>query len=207
MVRSFADRPLPDGVVDRLLAAALLAPTAGNAKGTAWVVLEGPAETTRFWRATTTEDWRRSSRRWRGLSAAPVVAVSLASPAEYVRRYGEPDKAGAGLGPDRGEGAWPVPYWYGDAAFGVMTVLLGATAEGIGACFLGIFRGEEALLADLGAPAGWRVFGAVALGHPDGRDRRSPSLTRPGLAGAARVHRGRWSGGMPAPGDRPPARR
>ncbi|MGH9088306.1 MAG: nitroreductase family protein, partial [Acidimicrobiales bacterium] len=88
--------------------------------------------------------------------------------------------------------AWPVPYWFGDAAFATMTLLLGATDEGLGACFLGSFRGEGPLLAALGVPEGWRLFGAVLIGHPDGADRPSASLDRPGPSAAERVHHGRW---------------
>jgi nitroreductase len=86
-----------------------------------------------------------------------------------------------------------VPYWTGDAAFGVMAVLLGAVDAGLGACILGAFRGETALADRLGVPDGWRLFCAVALGRPDGNDHRSPSLDRTGPAPSARIHRGRWA--------------
>jgi nitroreductase len=75
-----------------------------------------------------------------------------------------------------------------------MSVLLGAVDLGLGACFLGNFRGERAVLDALGVPDEWRLFGAVLLGHPAAEDRPSASLTRPGLSRAARLHRGRWSG-------------
>ncbi len=107
-----------------------------------------------------------------------------------MARYGEPDKSGSGLGdgPER----WPVPYWIGDAAFGVMAVLLEAVDAGLGACILGAFRGEAELAARLGVPTEWRLFCAVVLGRPDGNDHRSPSLDRPGPTDAERIHRGRW---------------
>jgi nitroreductase len=191
MVRSFSSEPVDAGVVDRLLQAALRSPTAGNTGGTAWVVLEGPAQTAVYFDATIDEDWRRAYRKWsEGLQRAPVVLLAYASPEAYVARYAEPDKSEAGLGED-GE-AWPVPYWYGDAAFGVMAVLLGAVDAGLGATILGTFRGEEELARRLGVPGGWRLFCAVLLGHPDGRDHRSASLDRPRPPRAARVHRGRW---------------
>lgn len=189
MVRSFADRPVDPDLVDGLLDQALRAPSAGNTRGTAWLVLAGPDQTATYWAHATTGDWRARSPRWPGLSRAPVVALSLASPPAYLARYGEADKAGSGL--DEAEGAWPVPYWFGDAAFATMTLLLGATGAGLGACFLGNFRGEAALLEALGVPEGWRLFGTVLLGHPDGHDHRSGSLDRPVPAGG-RVHRGRW---------------
>lgn len=207
MVRSFSNAPLDADLVGTMLADALRAPTAGNARGTAWLALEGVEQTTVYWTHTTTDAWRRRSRRWPGLSKAPVIALSLASPGTYVRRYGEDDKAGSGLGPPLagrdvpggeppgaggGEGAWPVPYWFGDAAFATMALLLRACAEGVGACFLGNFRGEGRLLAALGVPGDWRLFGAVLLGRPAASDPRSPSLDRPGPARTARIHTGRW---------------
>jgi Nitroreductase family len=174
-----------------LLDAALRSPTAGNTGGTAWVVLEGPAQTSAYFDATTDEDWRRNYSNWsEGLQRAPVVLLAYASPEAYVARYAEPDKREAGLG--EGDEAWPMPYWYGDAAFGVMAVLLGAVDAGLGATILGTFRGEEELARRLDVPGGWRLFCAVLLGHPDGRDHRSASLDRPRPRRAARVHRGRW---------------
>jgi nitroreductase len=205
MVRSFSDRPLDAGLVDAMLEDALRSPSAGNARGTAWLVLQGPEQTATYWSHTTTEEWRRRSRRWPGLSNAPVVALSLASPATYVLRYGETDKASSGLGPapdgsavggepggPGGESAWPVPYWFGDAAFATMALLLRATAETLGACFLGNFRGEDRLLPVLGVPSDWRLFGAVLLGRPAGADPPSSSLNRPAPSPASRIHRGSW---------------
>jgi nitroreductase len=199
MVRSFADRDVELGVVNRLVRDALRSPSAGNTGGTAFLLLAGGDETAQYWRHATTEDWRGRSARFPGLSRAPVILLSLAWPAAYVRRYGEPDKVAAGLGPGSagaagpvGEAAWPVPYWFGDAAFATMAVLLGAVDTGLGAAFLGNFRGEEPLLGALGVPDGWRLFGAVLLGHPDGNDHRSASLGRQGPRPADRVHRGRW---------------
>jgi nitroreductase len=191
MCRSFSDEPVPPAVVDRILRAALRSPTAGNTAGTAWVVLEGSEQTSAYWAATTDEAWRSANPAWAdGLVRAPVVLLSYASPAAYLARYSEADKAGSGLG--SAEADWPVPYWLGDAAFGVMAVLLGAVDAGLGACVLGNFRGEERLASLLGLPDGWRLFAAVALGQPDGRDHRSASLDRRVPAPGQRIHRGGW---------------
>ncbi len=193
MVRSFATEGVEPEVVGRILDAALRAPTAGNTGGTAWVALIGPDQTETYWSATTDAAWRsRNARRAEGLRRAPVVLLSFCSPEAYVARYGEADKAPEGaLG--TGAEAWPVPYWHGDAAFGVMSALLAAVDAGLGACFLGAFRGEEALRRALGVPARWHLFGAVVLGHPDGRDRRSRSLERRGPDRSDRLHYGSWN--------------
>ena len=124
-----------------------------------------------------TRNGRRHHQRWAdGLRRAPVVLLSYVSPEAYVSRYGEPDKSASTLG--EGVARWPVPYWFGDAAFAVMAVLLGAVDAGLGASVLGNFRGEPELAGVLGVPDGWRLFCAVLLGRPDGDDHRSMSLTR-----------------------------
>src|ERR1700728_3120798 len=91
MVRSFADHPIDPGLVDRLLEDALRGPSAGNTRGVAWVVLEGDYTAT-YWEHATTADWRSRAGRYPGLSRAPVIALSLCSPAAYVERYREQDK-------------------------------------------------------------------------------------------------------------------
>lgn len=191
MVRSFSPNPVDPDLVDRLLSDALRSPTAGNTGGTVWLVLEGPEQTAIYWDTTTDEAWRHRNARWaEGLLRAPVVLLAYTSPGAYVERYAEPDKAHSGLG--AGPEAWPVPYWHGDAAFGVMTVLLGAVNTGLGACVLGTFRGEEQLGDALSVPGGWRLFCAVALGHPDGNHHRSSSLARSEHSPSSRIRRGRW---------------
>jgi nitroreductase len=190
MVRSFSTDPVEPAVVERMLGAALRAPTAGNTGGTAWVVLSGPGPTAIYWGATTDPEWRDDSARFEGLRRAPVILLAYASAQAYVARYAEPDKDDSELG--AGADFWPVPYWTGDAAFGVMTVLLSAVDAGLGACILGAFLGEEALARALGVPSEWRLFCAVALGRPDGLDHRSPSLDRPLPTAAERIHWGGW---------------
>jgi len=174
MVRSFSSEPLDPAVVDAIVEAALRAPSAGNTRGSAWVVLAGREETAAYWDATTDDAWRAEHpRRWEGLRRAPVVLLAYSNADLYVARYAEADKGGSRLG--EGPEQWPVPYWTGDAAFGVMTVLLAAV---------------DALAVP--AADGWRLFCAVALGHPDGNDRRSRSLARPAPSKRQRVHRGGW---------------
>ena len=107
MVRSFSGTPLEPDVLDSLLALAAGAPTAGNARGRSFVVLRGD-ETAPYWQATTTEEWRGRSRRWPGLSRAPVVLIVLVNPRRYMDRYAEPDKVTSGLagpGPGPASGA------------------------------------------------------------------------------------------------------
>jgi nitroreductase len=189
MVRSFTAQAVPAELVARLVDDALRAPTAGHSRGVHWLVLQEPADRDRFWTTATDPGWRDRARRWPGLRRAPVLALAWCSPEAYTARYAEADKAGAGL---EDEAAWDVPYWFGDAAFSTMALLLGAVDAGLGAAFVGNHRQEAALAGAFGVPAGWRWFGVVLLGHAAAGDPRSPSLDRPGPGRADRVHLGRW---------------
>ncbi|MGH9048026.1 MAG: nitroreductase family protein, partial [Acidimicrobiales bacterium] len=80
MVRSFAPDPIEPGLVDRLVEAALRAPSAGNTRGVAWLLLEG-SETATYWELTTDASWRAAHLRYPRMSEAPVIALSLCSPA------------------------------------------------------------------------------------------------------------------------------
>jgi nitroreductase len=188
MTRNFTGTLLDPTVVDDLLALALTAPSAGNTQGREFVVLEGPEQTARYWEATTDAAWRQRSRRFDGLSRAPVVVLAFSDPGAYHERYREPDKVRA----DGADVEWVVPYWHVDAAFAVMTLLLGAADRGVGAAFLGNFRGEDALADAIGVPAGRRWLGAVLLGEPDLPDPPSTSAARPRRTPADSIHRGHW---------------
>jgi len=194
MVRSFSSAPLPVEVVDRVLDLACRAPSAGNTGGWDVVVLTGPDQTAAFWEATTTADWRAGSRRWPGLARAPVVVALFVHPDAYRARYTEPDKQSSGLGRPDTDGAelWPVPYWFVDGGFAVMVMLLAAADVGLGACFLGNFRGEDGLRSALGVPDDRRYIGAVLMGEPADDDPLSASLARGRRQLPDVVHRERW---------------
>ena len=51
MVRSFEDRPVDHAIVERMVANAQKAPSAGFSQGWAFLVLEGKAEAARYWDA------------------------------------------------------------------------------------------------------------------------------------------------------------
>ena len=188
MVRSFRPNPIPAGSVERILDHARRVPSAGFAQGFAYVVLEGPDETSRYWDATLPTD-RRADFPWPGLLLAPVLVIPCVDPDAYIARYSEPDKARTRLGTSLD--AWKVPYWFVDAGMSAMTMLLSVVDEGLGACFFGLFEHEAAVKQALGIPAAIRPAGAVAIGYPaDDRPSRSTQRGRRPLGDV--VHRGGW---------------
>jgi nitroreductase len=190
MVRNYdPDRPVPPQVVDRLLDYAIRAPSAGFAQGWAFLVLTEPADRDRFWAASTPAGAAAAPDSWlTGMRRAPLIIVPHANRDAYLDRYAEPDKGWT----DRDEARWPVPYWYVDAGFASLLMLLGAVDEGLGACFFGIPPQRQATYRDaFGVPAEYVPIGALTVGYP-APDRRSPSLRRGRRGPHEVVHRGRW---------------
>jgi nitroreductase len=184
MHRNFSERPVAREVVERILRNALHAPSAGFSQGWAFLVFHGVDEVTRFWEASWPPDQRRPDRR--GVMAAPLVVVPLASKLAYLDRYAEPDKGWT----DRDEARWPVPYWFIDTGFASLLMLLTVTDAGLGALFFGI--GDAARVRDsFGIPADHDPIGAIAIGYPE-PDEPSPSLRRGRRDLAEVVHVGRW---------------
>lgn len=194
MVRTFEDRPLPAGAVDRLLDNAVRAPSAGFSQGWAFLVFEGRDETGSFWDAAFPAGPSRDSFGYPGLFNAPAVIVPMSHKQAYLDRYAEPDKGVL----DKRESFWPVPYWDIDTGFAALLMLLTAVDEGLGALFFGIFPERLGAFREaFGVPAAYTPIGAVAVGWAAAGDRPSPSLKRGRRPVDEVVHRARWRG---APG-------
>ena len=192
MVRSYAETPVDPAVVDRALANATRAPSAGFSQGWGFLVLDEADDVARFWAATSEADGEPD--RWlAGMSRAPVLVIPCSSKAAYLDRYAEDDKGWA----DRDESRWPVPYWHIDAGMASLLILQTAVDEGLGACFFGIPPDRLAAVRDaFGIPDRFDPIGAITLGHPDsnpatGGAKGSPS-TRARKPVDDVVHRARW---------------
>lgn len=188
MVRAFDGRPVPAPALERVLAAARRAPSAGNTQGLDLVVLEGHGPVARYWETTMPDPGRRAAFTWQGLVHAPVLVVPYVRPSAWAERYAEDDKAPSGLGH---ESAWSVPYWWVDGGMAVQLLLLAAVDEGLGACLFGQFDHEPAVRALLGVPDDRRALGTIALGHP-APDEVGRSAGRPRRPLDEVVHRGGW---------------
>ena len=186
MARSFEDRPIPRELLERIIANAQKAPSAGFSQGWAFLVLEGKAETARYWDTLWPEP-RRSEFGWADMFNAPVLITCCSEKETYLRRYAEPDKGWT----DRDEKRWPVPYWDIDTAMSAMLILLTAVDLGLGAVFFGIFD-IPLFKRTFGVPEDVNPIGTIALGYPKPHDRPSPSLKRGHRPAADLIHRGAW---------------
>ena len=189
MVRTYSDEPVDPAVLDRVLAHALRAPSAGYSQGWAFLVLDTPADVERYWRATAGDRVDDPDRWLRGMMTAPVLVVPLSHKDAYLDRYAEPDKGWT----DRDEARWPVPYWHIDTGMASMIMLLATVDEGLGACFFGVPPDRiDAFRDAFGVPATHSPIGAVTIGHrtTDTGPRGSASRGRHTLAEV--VHRSHW---------------
>jgi nitroreductase len=185
MIRNFEDRPIPDGIRDRILSNALHAPSAGFSQGWAFLTFEGPEETAKFWDANFAP-LDRERFRYDGIFKAPLIVVPLSSMDVYLDRYAEPDKGWTDRDPKR----WPVPYWHIDTGMSALLMLLTAVDAGLGALFFGIFQ-PDTFRAAFGVPDVYTPIGAITIGYP-APDEPSPSLRRGRRPVAEVVHRGKW---------------
>ncbi|MGH9132509.1 MAG: nitroreductase family protein [Ilumatobacteraceae bacterium] len=190
MVRSFRRDPVPDELIDRVLASVLHAPSAGYTQGNEFLVLSSEATITDYVRITEHPDHPLDDSDRAVLPT--LVVIPLSNRAAYIDRYSQPDKIAFGL--DDAE-RWPVPYWDIDAGMASMLILLAAVELGLGALFAGIAHGEAELLAHFGVPDRFRPIGVIHLGYPTEADPRSASSSarsrqRRGLDEI--VHRDRW---------------
>ena len=187
MVRTFTEEPIDPATVERIVANAQRAPSAGFSQGWAFLVLDGKGETERYWNTTMTPD-RRKEFGWPGMFNAPLIIVCLSNKSAYLDRYARPDKGWS----DRDEKRWPVPYWDIDVGMAALLILQTALDAGLGAVFFGIFD-QAGFRKAFGIPDEYTAVGTVAIGHKAPTDKPSPSLKIVGKRPASDVvHRGSW---------------
>lgn len=137
-IREFADRPVEEEKLDRLLTVLNRAQSAANRQPWHFIVVEkeGREELdTVFYKE--------------GFKTAPVVIVACAEPgAAWVRKA------------DRVNYAWV------DVTIAVTEMIGAATAEGIGACWIAALEPAR-VKAILGIPEDIDVVAIIALGYPE----------------------------------------
>jgi nitroreductase len=185
MVRSYDEElPVPPEVVDRILQAAVRAPSAGFSQGWGFLVLDTPEEVARFRESVTPE---ADAQNWFAAQVrAPLIIVPHSNKDAYLDRYAEPDKGFT----DRSDAWWTAPYWDIDAGFASMLILLTAIDEGLGACFFGLPKDRiGAYRKAFGVLPQFHPIGAISIGYSNEPPRDFSRRRRP--IGDV-VHRGRW---------------
>lgn len=148
-VRRYLGDPLPAEVLEELLSAAILAPSAGNTQPWRFIVV----------RDRKLREGLVAAAHGQGfLAEAPVVIVVCADLDRARRAYRQ-----------RGE----TLYCLQDTAAAIQNLLLAATAKGLGTCWVGAF--DEGKVAELlGLPRELRPVALVPVGRPGEQPRARP---------------------------------
>lgn len=147
-VRSYKDRAVPDDAIERMLNAAVAAPSAGNLQSWRFVVVKDPG---------LKEDLAGAAGQ-RFVSRCSHLIVVCADLETAESRYG---RRGREL------------YCLQDTAAAMQNLFLAATVEGLAACWVGAFdEGEVARV--LGLPSRFRPVAMMPVGYPGRMGERRP---------------------------------
>ena len=140
-VRSYTDEDVPGATVNKLLEAAVRAPTAGGIQPWRFFVVRKGGEKENLAEAAFGQSF---------VAQAPVVIVVCAELDVCAQGYGS-----------RGQNLYAIQ----DTAAAVQNILLAVVAEGLGACWVGAFD-EDAASRALALPPRIRPLAMVPVGHP-----------------------------------------
>lgn len=146
MIRRFKPDPVSDAVVQKLIAAATRAPSAGHTEPWSFVVVRDEATRRRLARAALSQMF---------VAEAPVVIVPCAELSRSRERYEA-----------RGE-----RYALIDVSFAAMLLMLAITEAGLGACFVGAMDDAE-VSRILGLPEDVMPLAVIPVGVPAEQPRR-----------------------------------
>ncbi|MCX9012699.1 MAG: nitroreductase family protein [Candidatus Methanoperedens sp.] len=149
-VRRFKDTPVEKEMIEELLGAAQMAPSAGNLQARDFVVVTNKVTKQKLARAALDQSF---------IDRAPAAIVAVANTERSSRIYRQ-----------RGE-----LYAVQDATAGVMNLLLAAYSMGLATCWVGAFD-EYAVSELLGLPQRTTPVAIIPVGYPDEKP-SAPSRT------------------------------
>jgi len=133
--RKFTEEKVPEDVLNRILEAACLAPTWSNKQGVRFLVVDDPEQLKKIGEA---------GQKW--LAGVPMVIVAFIKPK------------------DSGVNTNGLEYFPVDVAIFLHQLILAATNEGLGTCWIGYFD-EEKTKQVLKLPEKMRIVGMTPLGY------------------------------------------
>lgn len=137
-IRKYKSDPVEKGKLERILEAGRLSPSAVNKQPWHFIVVTDPSVRESL-RASYGQSW---------FVNAPLIIVVCADPSSaWVRRDGE-------------------EFWKVDAAIALQDMILCATEEGLGTCWIGAFS-EEPARRVLKIPEKIRIVAMTPLGYAD----------------------------------------
>jgi len=140
-VRKYKNDPVPEEAITRCLDAARLAPSWRNGQPWRFIVVRNRETIQQLMR---TGSMGGAANLW--MKDAPLVLVACAEPR---------------ISGDKGD----QPYYLVDVAIALEHLVLAATAEGLGTCWIGGFN-EDRVRQALDIPDHIRVVAMTPLGHP-----------------------------------------
>lgn len=146
-IRVYSDRQISDEDIEKILKAAMLAPSAGNEQPWHFIVV-------------------RDREMLKKMSEAFTFGQMLPNASAAIVVCADPKLS-----------KYPYDMWVQDCSAATENILLAARCLGIGSVWLGVYPREErmkALRELLGIPENIVVFSVVSLGYPkDEKDRKS----------------------------------
>jgi len=141
-IRAFKSQAVPEETINKLIEAACWAPSAGNIQPWEFIIVQNNEIKRRLVEAALGQEF---------IAEAPVVIVVCANEERSARGYGLRGKT---------------LYCIQDTAAAIQNIHLAAYSLGLGTCWIGAFREEEARKA-LKLPNGIRPVAIIPVGYPD----------------------------------------
>ncbi len=151
-VRRYTREPVSDGLLQRLLEAAQLAPSAGNLQARDFIVVRDLNMKHELAEAAYGQFF---------ISMAPIVLVGCANIARSRTAYGQRAEL----------------YAVQDVTIAASYLQLAAEATGVATCWIGAFD-EQRVIRALGVPTDVRAVLMLPIGYPDERPSATPRMDR-----------------------------
>lgn len=151
-IRKFKNQEVTDDIVEKLVEAAIWAPSAGNIQPWEFIIITEPE---------TKKNLSNAAYKQTFIEQAPVTIVVCANEERSYQRYGTRGKT---------------LYCLQDTAAAIQNIHLTARSIGLGTCWVGAFD-EEEVAKIIKTPPAIRPIAIIPIGYPD--ENPSPRQKRP----------------------------